>query len=70
MILRATVYVTPNEFDTPTPTPPPFPRAVLQEEAADEAAFRNQIYQRVRAKFPSRRLDIEFGPIGIPWSQQ
>lgn len=69
MILRGTVFITLRDTDMRL-EPAPFPRAVLQEDAHDASGFQAQVIARVRAKFARRQFDIEFGPIGIPWSHQ
>ena len=67
MILRGTVYLTCHDQ---TPEPPPFPRAVLQEDAHDASGFMAQVLARLRARWPRRSVTVEFGPIGEPWSRQ
>ena len=66
MILRGTVFITCLDQ---TPEPPPFPRAVMQDDAHDPSGFQANILARIRAKWPRRTLEISFGPIGVPWSR-
>lgn len=69
MILRATVYVTCLDQ-----TLKPFPRAVLQEDIPagplQVVEFTVVVRDRIQAKWPRHRLEISFGPVGVPWSLQ
>lgn len=62
-MMRGTIWITPKLDEPEIPLPVPQLKIIKSLPVTSGLEFE----QRVREEYPSPDVDVEFGPIGVPW---